>query len=57
AIPLELRDPSSGRVLSFISTTTVFGTATDVTLSELVLECFYPADAETREALMQSTQE
>lgn len=57
AIPLQLRDPSSGTVLSFISTTTVFGTATDVTLSELVLECFYPADAATRTALMQSTKE
>lgn len=38
----RLRDPSSGTILSFISTTTVFGTATDVTLSELVLECFTP---------------
>ena len=57
AIPLQLRDPSSGAILSFISTTTVFGTATDVTLSELVLECFYPADAATREALMPSTKE
>ncbi|NTC85546.1 helix-turn-helix domain-containing protein [Agrobacterium tumefaciens] len=57
AIPLELRDPLSGGVLRFISTTTVFGTATDVTLSELVLECFYPADAETRAALMNGTKE
>ena len=57
AIPLQLRDPSSGTILSFISTTTVFGTATDVTLSELVLECFYPADAATREALMQGVKE
>jgi len=47
----------SGGVLRFISTTTVFGTATDVTLSELVLECFYPADAETRAALMNGTKE
>ncbi|QTK79424.1 XRE Family Transcriptional Regulator [Agrobacterium tumefaciens] len=54
AIPLQLRDASSGGILSFISTTTVFGTATDVTLSELVLECFYPADAATRAALLQS---
>jgi transcriptional regulator with XRE-family HTH domain len=57
AIPLQLRDPSSGAILSFISTTTVFGTAADVTLSELVLECFYPADAATRAVLMQGTQE
>ena len=37
--------------LSFFSTTTVFGTPVDVTLSELALECFYPADAATAEAL------
>jgi hypothetical protein len=29
----------------------VFGTPVDVTLSELALECFYPADAATAEAL------
>ena len=34
-------------VLSFISTTTVFGTPVDVTVSELALECFFPADAAT----------
>ncbi|WP_235829759.1 helix-turn-helix transcriptional regulator [Frigidibacter oleivorans] len=51
AVPLTLRHPASGSVLSFISTTTVFGTATDVTLSELTLECFYPADEATRLAL------
>lgn len=54
AVPLELRMPGSDRVLRFISTTTVFSTATSVTLSELALECFYPADAETRAALMKS---
>jgi hypothetical protein len=27
------------------STTTVFGTPVDITLSELALEAFYPADA------------
>ncbi|MCB5201068.1 helix-turn-helix transcriptional regulator [Neorhizobium sp. T786] len=53
AVPLELKMPGSDRVLRFISTTTVFSTATSVTLSELALECFYPADAETRMALMQ----
>ena len=36
-----------GEVLSFFSTTTVFGTPMDVTLSEIALECFYPADRET----------
>jgi hypothetical protein len=34
-------------VLSFFSTVTVFGTPVDVTLSELALECFYPADPTT----------
>lgn len=49
ALPLRLR--LGGRVLSFLSTTTVFGTATEVTLSELTLETFFPADADTRAAL------
>lgn len=39
------------RLLSFISTTTVFGTATDITLAELTLETFFPADQPTAEAL------
>ena len=42
AIPLRLRH--KGEVLSFISTTMVFGTPVDVTLSELALETFFPAD-------------
>jgi hypothetical protein len=37
--------------LSFLSTTTVFGTPIDVTLSELALECFFPADQATAQAL------
>lgn len=53
AIPLELIEPGGGTVLSFLSTTTVFGTATDITLAELSLECFYPADAATRAFLQQ----
>jgi transcriptional regulator with XRE-family HTH domain len=51
AVPLRIRD-RDGRTLSFLSTTTVFGTALDVTLSELALECFYPADDATRKALL-----
>jgi transcriptional regulator with XRE-family HTH domain len=38
-------------VLSFISTTTIFGTPIDVTLSELAVESFFPADAATAMAL------
>lgn len=52
AVPLTLADPATGAMLSFLSTTTVFGTATDITLAELTLECFYPADATTRAALL-----
>ena len=32
---------------------TVFGTALDVTLDELAIEAFYPADAETAGALQE----
>ncbi|MFC3670209.1 helix-turn-helix domain-containing protein [Novosphingobium pokkalii] len=52
AVPLAIQSEAHGRVLSFLSTTTVFGTATDVTLAELTLECFYPADDDTRQALL-----
>lgn len=45
AVPFELVTPLG--TLRFLSTTTVFGTAVDVLLSELVIEAFYPADAET----------
>ena len=37
--------------LSFFSTTTVFGTPLDVTVSELAIEAFYPADAATAAAI------
>jgi transcriptional regulator with XRE-family HTH domain len=49
AIPLKLRH--NGDVLSFISTTMVFGTPVDVTLSELALETFFPADELTAERM------
>jgi transcriptional regulator with XRE-family HTH domain len=45
AVPLRLR--SDDGVLSFLSTTMVFGTPVDVTLSELAVEAFFPADAAT----------
>lgn len=45
AVPMRVR--MNGEVLSFISTVTVFGTPLDVTLSELAIESFFPADAET----------
>jgi transcriptional regulator with XRE-family HTH domain len=49
AVSLRLR--SQAGVLSFISTVTVFGTPMDVTLSEVSLEAFYPADPQTTEIL------
>jgi len=42
AIPFKLRH--DGEVLSFFSTTMVFGTPVDITLSELALETFFAAD-------------
>src|ERR1700749_4223239 len=42
AIPFKMR--YGGEVLSFFSTTMVFGTPVDITLSELALETFFPAD-------------
>ena len=38
-------------VLSFISTTMIFGTPVDITLSELALETFFPADDLTAERM------
>lgn len=48
-VPFKLQAPSG--VLSFFSTTTIFGTPVDITLSELAIEAFYPADAATVEAM------
>jgi transcriptional regulator with XRE-family HTH domain len=48
-VPLQLASPAG--VLSFISTTTVFGTPVDITLAELALETFFPADAATAAVL------
>ena len=50
AMPLRFRT-GDGAVLSFISTTTIFGTPVDVTLQELALETFFPADQFTASAL------
>lgn len=49
AVPLRLK--SDVGPLSFLSTTTVFGTAVDVTLSEVTIEAFFPMDAETARAM------
>jgi hypothetical protein len=49
AIPFKLR--LQGEVLSFISTTMVFGTPVDITLQELALETFFPADELTADRM------
>jgi transcriptional regulator with XRE-family HTH domain len=48
-LPLRLRTPHGE--LGFITTLAVFGTAADVTLSELAVEQFFPADARTGEVV------
>ncbi len=50
ATPLRLRAPDGGE-LAFLSTITTFGTATDVTVAELAIESFFPADAATAAAM------
>ena len=48
-VPLQLATAIGP--LSLISTTTVFGTPLDITLAELALETFFPADDATARAL------
>jgi transcriptional regulator with XRE-family HTH domain len=48
-IPFKLR--VDGEILSFMSATMIFGTPVDVTLSELALETFFPADELTAERM------
>lgn len=50
-VPFRLASPAG--VLSFLSTTTVFGTPLDVTLSEIAIETFFPADPATAAILRQ----
>jgi transcriptional regulator with XRE-family HTH domain len=49
AVPLRLR--SHAGELSFISTVATFGTAVEVTASELSIESFFPADERTAQVL------
>ncbi|MCX8004829.1 MAG: helix-turn-helix transcriptional regulator [Burkholderiaceae bacterium] len=48
-VPLVLATPAGK--LRFLSTTTVFGTPVEVTLSELAIESFFPADQDTAQRL------
>jgi len=54
-VPLRLR--TGHGVLSFFSTTTVFGTPLDITLAELAIESFFPADQPTAEVLIRVARE
>ncbi len=49
-VPLRIRDGE--RELAFISTISTFGTAVDVTLAELSIEAFYPANAVTAKRML-----
>jgi hypothetical protein len=53
ALPLVIEH--DGRVLSFVSTIATFNTPMDVTVSELALETFLPADPETARYLRDLT--
>jgi transcriptional regulator with XRE-family HTH domain len=55
AVPLRL-DVGSGRELTFISTIATFGTAVDITVAELAIESFFPADEATAEAVRAATE-
>ena len=48
-VPLRYR--AGGQELSFFSITTVIGTPMDITVEELAIESFYPADQATAAAL------
>jgi MmyB-like transcription regulator ligand binding domain len=51
-LPLRLRDGDGNSELAFFSTISTFGTAADITLSELAIEAFYPANAHTAMRLL-----
>lgn len=50
-VVIPMRFQTEVGVLSLFSTITIFGTPVDITLSELGIEAFYPADAATAELL------
>jgi hypothetical protein len=54
AVPMQLE--VDGAVLSMLSTTTVFGTPVDITLAELALEAFVPANEATAQKLREMAQ-
>jgi hypothetical protein len=48
-VPLRYR--ARGQALAFFSTVVAFGTPLDITVEELAIELFFPADASTASAL------
>jgi hypothetical protein len=52
-IVLPLRFRAGDRELAFFSTISTFGTAVDITLDELMIEAFYPANASTAAHLLE----
>jgi transcriptional regulator with XRE-family HTH domain len=50
-LPLRVRD--GDRDLAFFSTVSTFGTAVEITLAELTIEAFYPANAATAARLLE----
>jgi hypothetical protein len=50
---LRLLDRDGESELAFFSTISTFGTAADITLSELAIEAFYPANARTATRLLE----
>jgi transcriptional regulator with XRE-family HTH domain len=51
-IAVPLRYDADGRELAFFSTIATFGTAVDITLAELSIEAFFPADQPTAAYLL-----
>jgi transcriptional regulator with XRE-family HTH domain len=51
AVALPMRYRHDGRELRFLSTIATFGAPLDVTVAELAIESFYPADEETADVL------
>jgi hypothetical protein len=51
-IAVPLRFDAGGRELAFFSTIATFGTAVDITLAELAIEAFFPADRATADYLL-----
>jgi transcriptional regulator with XRE-family HTH domain len=49
ALPIRIRH--RGHVLSFITTVATFGTAVDITLEQVAIESYFPADRATAQAL------